>query len=80
VSFQLRISLGQGDRTLTAVDEVIINTPPSGLALNVGSASRKRWRFALTFVDQHWHRDDMRKLAGSTFSGWIAYLVPLVVG
>lgn len=38
---------------LTATDEVRMNTPPSGLAVSVGSASRKRCRFPLTLVNQH---------------------------
>jgi hypothetical protein len=38
----------------TAVDEVIMKTPPSGFALNVGSASLKRYQLLLTFVVQHW--------------------------
>lgn len=37
----------------TAVDEVMMKTPPSGFALNVGSASLKRYQLLLTFVDQH---------------------------
>jgi hypothetical protein len=40
----------------TAVDEVMMKTPPSGFALNVGSASLKRYQLLLTFVDQHWEK------------------------
>ncbi len=37
-----------------ATEEVIRNTPPSGLALNVGSAFLKRCMFALQFTAQHY--------------------------
>ncbi len=37
----------------TAIDEVIKKTPPSGLALNVGRASRKRCMLPLQLIAQH---------------------------
>ena len=56
-----------------AMDEVNNNTPPSGFALNVGSASRRRCKLALQFtaqalgLSQHRHR-----------SGEIScYLIPI---
>ncbi len=39
--------------SLTATEEVIRNTPPSGLALKVGIASRRRWRFPFALTAQH---------------------------
>jgi hypothetical protein len=38
----------------TAVEEVRIKTPPSGLALKVGKAALKRWKLLLTLIDQHY--------------------------
>ena len=38
---------------LTAMEEVMRKAPPSGLALNVGKASRSKCRFPLTFTAQH---------------------------
>lgn len=36
-----------------AMEDVIRKTPPSGLALNVGAALRRRWRLDLVFTAQH---------------------------
>lgn len=36
-----------------AMEDVIRKTPPSGLALNVGAALRRRWRWDLVFIAQH---------------------------
>lgn len=38
---------------LTAMDEVMRNTPPSGLARKVGRAARKRASLPLTLTAQH---------------------------
>src|SRR5450755_2933573 len=38
---------------LTATEDVVRNTPPSGLALKVGMASRSKWRLPLTLMAQH---------------------------
>lgn len=54
----------------------MINTPPLGFALKVGSASRKRCRFAFTLVDQHWKEVS----EGDIQSGIEFYFIPLVVG
>lgn len=37
----------------TAIDEVIMKAPPSGFALKVGMAARRRARGPLTFTAQH---------------------------
>lgn len=37
-----------------AMEEVIRKTPPSGLSLNVGAALRRRWRWDLVLMAQHW--------------------------
>ena len=39
-----------------AMEDVIRKTPPSGLALNVGAALRRRWRWDLVFIAQHCFR------------------------
>lgn len=39
-----------------AMEDVIRKTPPSGLALNVGAALRRRWRWDLVFTAQHYFR------------------------
>lgn len=36
-----------------AMEDVIRKTPPSGLALNVGAALRRRWRWDLVLMAQH---------------------------
>lgn len=36
-----------------AMEDVIRKTPPSGLALSVGAALRRRWRLDLVFTAQH---------------------------
>lgn len=38
----------------TAIEEVINMLPPSGLALKVGTAARRRCRLALTLTFQHY--------------------------
>lgn len=38
---------------LTAVDEVMINAPPSGFALKVGNASLNKYMLLLTLTFQH---------------------------
>jgi hypothetical protein len=36
------------------MDEESRKTPPSGLALKVGKASRRRWRWDFVLTAQHW--------------------------
>ena len=47
---------------IPAMDEVTRNTPPSALALNVGSAFRRRCRLALQFTAQFWASSQLLSL------------------
>jgi hypothetical protein len=48
-----RSEVDKGKAERTAIEFVVISTPPSGLALNVSFAALRRVRGPLTLADQH---------------------------
>ena len=62
--------------SFTAVDDVMIKEPPSGLILKVGKTSRKRWKWALTLVAQHYYFVS-QSIAEFIFPSWNYNLIPI---